>query len=158
MWLLALLCFFPLNLLRKRTKALVQNTENLKDIDRFLFLLIRFFLPRYKCFCYQQLHRLLPCLSWLCDMKVAHQHGAFLFWVCSLRNTWKPRPCVFPGLCTQHTQLPPMEQGVPGDLPQGNQRCTSGDILDGTAQTGFQMDFLGFLWAASSTLNCGNMA
>lgn len=32
-----LLCLFPCNLLRKRTKALVQNTAGLKDIDRFLF-------------------------------------------------------------------------------------------------------------------------
>lgn len=151
-----MLCFVPPNLLRKHTKALVQNTENLKDMDRFLFLSIRFFLSRHTCFSYQQLHR--HCFSWLHEMKIAHQHGAFQFWVCSLSNIWKARPCVFPGLCTQHSHLPPVGQGVTGHLPQGNQSCTSGDILDGTAQTGFQTDFLGFLWAASSTLNCGNMA
>lgn len=39
--------------MKKAFKALVQNTENLKDADRFLFLSIRFFLSRQKCFPHQ---------------------------------------------------------------------------------------------------------
>lgn len=56
-WLLTALCFVPQNLLRNHAKAFVQNTENLKDTDRFLLLSIKFFLSGHKCFSYQHLHR-----------------------------------------------------------------------------------------------------